>query len=323
MKIQKKLLVSGLSLVLFTLMTFVSCGGTNILNTDDNSGSDDPGYNEPDDESGSEGADLNYRLPEEYRITYQFTDEEGDITSETYMKTKKGLMFDDTIFYKYNNSLMGLFEYDKDEDTVSLDSLVSDSSMIEIYELLFTGWLGFYDSYKEYDEFKKAGKEKIAGRDCTKYEYRFDYYGVSATQAFWVEDEYEICMKYYIDYSDSTGSGAITFEVTEFETSGLSLPCSDDDYKSQIDDSLVEIREVYVGSWSEVSMDNDTYEYVPVPGGKKVIITDDLKMKYDGKEYELSILGSFLVVKENDNFKYTLMGNDDLLVIDGLIFSRD
>lgn len=265
--------------------------------------------------SGSDGADLAYKLPETYKMTYEFTDSYGNEESETYIKTDKGFMFGDDIIYMYDDALMGFFYYDKDENTVDLDRLYTDSTVLETLESAFSSWLGYYGTYKDEDGFRRAGKAKIAGRDCTKYEYTLSVYTASVTYAFWVDDEYDICMKYYVAAEDSTGANSMTFEVTEFKTSGVSLPCTDNDYTSQIDDYIDELFEAYAGSWSEVEIDSTTEELVPVSSGKKVTISDNFKMNYDGTEYKLEIQLSAFVVKENGDIKFRIAESDDILFI--------
>lgn len=313
----------GIVAILLMVLMLTSCGG--LLGGGNNgggaggsgsgaggSGSGGAGGNGG---SGSDGADLAYKLPETYKITYEFTDSYGNEESETYIKTDKGFMFGDDIIYMYDDALMGFFDYDEDEDTIELGSLYTDSTMLEALERTFTGYLGFYSSYNTLDGFKRVGIEKIAGRDCTKYEYKLSVYNASVTYDFWVDDEYDICMKFYLEQSASGSSAQNTFEVTEFTTSGISLPCTDNDYTSQINDYIDELFEAYAGSWSEVEIDYATETLVPVSGGKKVTISDNFKMNYNGTEYKLEILLSAFVVKENGETKFMITNSDDVLVL--------
>ena len=63
--------------------------------------------------------------------------------------------------------------------------------------------------------FKKAGNEKILGRDATVYALENNN---GTTETFWIDDEYGFTLKYI-----QTGGHQIRMEVTEFGTKGISV----------------------------------------------------------------------------------------------------
>ncbi len=291
---------------------------------DDNPSSDEDPVTDDDSDNDdntkkSDGANLEYKIPEQYKITYKFTDTDGYESFSSYTKTDKGLQFGDQIIYNYTDRIIGFFEYDRDENSVELNNLYTDTTILKALEVSFVSTLNFYGAYKNSKEFVKVGTEQIANRECSKYEYKLTTYGVELILDFWVDNEYEICMKFYEYAAESKEVAyAQTFEVTEFKTSDVNLPCDDSEYTTQIEDAVNELFEECGGNWTQVKIEDfDTYPYTtsPIANGKKVNISKDFTITIDNTKYELSIMLGYLVVYEGTEMKYAIGVEDDFLLI--------
>ena len=83
--------------------------------------------------------------------------------------------------------------------------------------------IGFFTAYhNDTDVMNKVGTETIAGRSCDKFSDSAAAIGVAVNWTYFIDRETGVCLKYQVD--QSAGNISMTFECTEFKTSGVSLP---------------------------------------------------------------------------------------------------
>ena len=83
----------------------------------------------------------------------------------------------------------------------------------------------FLVAYKnDTDNMQKVGTETIAGRNCDKYAYKVSGMEISTQWTYCIDKETGVCLKWDVDLSTMEGFVGITFECTEFKTSGAVLP---------------------------------------------------------------------------------------------------
>ena len=88
---------------------------------------------------------------------------------------------------------------------------------------LFSGFMGQYSMWSDSD-MKKTGSETIAGRRCDVYTYSASALGAALKYSYSIDKATGVCLKFTCDAKAGMDRGSMTFECTEFKTSGVSLP---------------------------------------------------------------------------------------------------
>jgi len=225
----KKVLAFTLVLVL-ALSLLTACGG----NSNTPSGGDPTGSGDPTSTPGtSQGADStpggdpnggsNFKYSREYvdknltgdfHIIYEYEDNGGKQVW-TGIRTKDGFYFKmdiEEILCIKKGDVYVCYEHGdyEDSDEMTLDEIN------EWAEYFWDLMVGYDNGATDADEFKIAGAEKIAGRDCEK----FTYEGEALNIEFWIDKTTGVCLKGKQEFSGNT----ISFECTTFKTSGVTLP---------------------------------------------------------------------------------------------------
>ena len=216
----KKFLILCLALIM--LLAFAACGG--------GGGKDDDKF-----EYGN-GADfIAKNLKGDYSITYRYSysSDSSNALVMTYTKTSNG------IYYSYNG-IEGLYVkngskydiYQKDEedgvfrkvdfmDPITQAELENDP----YYSLTFLFLEGFMSQYGSFASgMKKTGSETVAGRNCDKYTYSFSGGGMAYKYTTLIDKTTGVCLKWQVEGSVYGQTSNVTFECTEFKTSGVTLP---------------------------------------------------------------------------------------------------
>ena len=163
-------------------------------------------------------------LKGDYSITYKYTiggaEESFEITcartSEGYLYRTMGIEYlyiknGDKYDMYLGSSAMGYMKIDTMTDEDVLDTLT-----------MFTGFMTSYGD--NVSDLKKDGSETIAGRNCDRYTFEADGFGVKVSYIYCIDKATGVCMKFVYDITTAGEAAGLTFECIEFKTSGVTLP---------------------------------------------------------------------------------------------------
>ena len=233
----KKILTLGLALILIvSLLTacFVRSNPSNVpppsSGGNNNSSSGNSGSSDKDDFQYGNGKDyISENLKGDFSISYEVSGSSSDdVYKVTYARTSEGYYID------FPGMDMGPMLYIKNGD--KYDLYLKNEDVFEIIDFLdpveeeqvqapMLG--GFMTSYGNLSGFERDGSETIAGRDCERFVLSGAGFGAAVRQIYCIDKATGVCMKFSMDAAMEGQSGNVTFECTEFKTSGVKLP----DYK--------------------------------------------------------------------------------------------
>ena len=220
-------LLLALLMIVAAAFTLAACGG--------GGGKGDP-Y-----EYGDAKSYINTKLTGDYSITYKFgASENGQVSDSSYYKTVRtaqGFYFSaesdsasdlDTsgaLYIKDGNKYYSYTYSSSESKFKKYGDEALDAEYVEDSLVYLSSWfMAFYGIYGS-DEMKPAGSEKVAGRTCNKYTYKYGIPLIGSVQYnFSIDKETGVCMKFSYKGKAMGDSAGITFECTEFLTSGVSLP---------------------------------------------------------------------------------------------------
>ena len=238
----KKIMTLGLAILLIVSL-FSACIGRNIgsrYNSDNDTGSssNNSSSNESPDKSGGGGKeDFKYgngkdyiaeNLKGDYSITYKATGSSTDDVYEViYARTSEGYYINfpgmdmGPMLYIKNGDKYDLYLKNKNGDVFEKVDFIDPIDEDQVQEPVLGG---FMTSYGSLSGFERNGSETVAGRDCDKFELSAAGMGAAIRQIYCIDKETGVCMKFSIDLAADGQVGGVTFECTEFKTSGVSLP---------------------------------------------------------------------------------------------------
>lgn len=217
---KKRFVAILLILVLVLAAGLTACGG----NDDDNDGGDG---------TFEYGTDyIESHLGTNYLVAYTITTHDGGSSASYSMelrRTENGYYMvdpdqsDDGILYIKGTG--GYYEYAKNETGVyekHYDTAISETTL-SLYIGSVTVYMSIYAGYGA--TMQRNGSETIAGRDCAKYSYDYNYPGYGKyKQTYCVDKETGVCLKFTVEWPGSSQKSGAEFLCTKFQKGGVTLP---------------------------------------------------------------------------------------------------
>ena len=231
----KKLFVLILALAL--TLSLAACGSGNNTNTGGNSGNNPTGANStgsPTSNGGDNTGAFAYgngkdyianHLKGDYSITYTVkSSDSSDTAVQSITKTAAGYYMvadgSESLFIK-NGSQYDVYSGSKAEGFTKSGAQLSQE-MVDTYTTALMTYMTYYGAYES--GMKSDGSQAIAGRSCDQYTFDYAIAGASIKYVCCIDKETGVCLK--LTYAAAAGGqgGSMTFECTDFKTSGVSLP---------------------------------------------------------------------------------------------------
>ena len=161
----------------------------------------------------------------DFSITFQLHISASDESAEmTIMRSSDGCYLatpDFQYLYIKNGDTYDLY-FPSDDGFYKVDFIEPqteeqvEANMGVLYDLITT--------HSSISGLKKDGSETVAGRSCDKYTESAVGFGLALGATYCVDKETGACLKFQYDMATQEGMGRMTFECTEFLTSGINLP---------------------------------------------------------------------------------------------------
>ena len=228
----KKIITISLVFIL-AMSLLTACGGNNDNNNPNGNGNNStPGNSQGTESTPGNNSNFKYGKAEDYiaknlsdySITYKANTGSGTVdwkitqTSQGVFSSIAGsehLYIKDGSSYKhYYASSSGnwmLLEEDATENDADARTVVIKALMV------------MYDDFETKD-FRSVGTETIAGRTCDKFTFDAEFMNNTLGYEIWIDQSTGVCLKLQYDASIGGQSAGMTFECTEFLTSGVTLP---------------------------------------------------------------------------------------------------
>ena len=168
-------------------------------------------------------------LTGDYSIKYTVYANGSDETAEVFtIRTSEGYCigtFGSTALYIKNSDNLYETYFSSNDGFYKVDFLdpITEDEVKSNMEIIF----GFMTQYSGTSGLQKGGTETIVGRNCDIYKESVAGFGVAMGISFWIDKETGVCLKFTYDMAAEGGMANMSFECTEFRTSGVKLP----DYK--------------------------------------------------------------------------------------------
>ena len=178
---------------------------------------------------GKSGDYVANHLPESFSITYRVSQgKEDEFYEMSYTRTPEGhylnFMTLNTLYIKNGDTYDTYFVVDDNFQKLDFMDPKSEKDVLSEMDIVYKPM----SEYSTWSNLNKEGDETVAGRSCERYKSSASAMGVAAYGVnFYIDKETGICLKYTIDIAAGGSLSNMTFECTEFKTSGVSLP----DYK--------------------------------------------------------------------------------------------
>ena len=192
------------------------------------SGSDGSGSNDADDDFVyGNGTDyIASHLTGDFSITYRLTTSADDSGSAdlTMMRSSEGYLIRSgitDILYVKNGDVYDI--YFPTDDGYQLLDFLDPASEEQIQSNLVTMY-SLMAHYSDVSGLKKDGDEVIAGRNCDIYKESAAGMGMAVGMSYSIDKETGVCLKTTFDAAMAGNIMNMTFECTEFLTSGVTLP---------------------------------------------------------------------------------------------------
>jgi len=228
----KKIITISLVFIL-AMSLLTACGGNNDNNNPNGNGNNStPGNSQGTESTPGNNSNFKYGKAEDYiaknlgdfSITYRVSAGGTEAMDWKTIKTSQGAYFSAgglaMLYYKEGDKYkmyMG-----GNGDWMDMHDSVGEEGLKDAIESV-TGLMIKYDGF-DTEDFKSAGTENIAGRTCDKYTFDLAYAGTALKYEIWIDQATGVCMKYQYDLSVGGQSSGMTYECTEFLTSGVTLP---------------------------------------------------------------------------------------------------
>ena len=215
----KKFFAFALILML-SLSLLTACGGSGR----NNGGPSGNGDNNGEAFGYGNGRDYIASHLGDYSVTYQYSVGGAGValvvtgirTSEGYYYSISGM---ETLYIKNGNNYDKYFNYGtgyiQDDGSFTQAQVESDMSLITEFMTQYVG---------DISGMKKEGTATVAGRSCDKYSFSGAGVGAAMRYFYYIDKETGVCLKWDYDASVGGENFSVTFECTEFKTSGISLP---------------------------------------------------------------------------------------------------
>lgn len=231
MKKWLNVLAIGIILVLLSLCC-IACGPA-ADNNDDDTTPDENNQQGQLQESFKTQAEIQAQLKNysfEYKLTY-FEGEEERITTYVDIQTQDAWLYgvENTIFVadRVNEDLYMLDPEDMIGTVMNLETMDS-----------FSGWgLVLFNWHNDISHLKKTGTATVLNRACNKYGYKLG----TIEYTYYIDKEYDICLKYEINESITSAQTEFTFtkfkvgNVTTQEILGIIDDYDVTDYRDMFD----------------------------------------------------------------------------------------
>ena len=164
-------------------------------------------------------------LTGDYSITFRvFTSGSEDYNEITCMRTSNGYCistFGTTVLYVKNGDKYDTY-FDSDNGFYKID-FVEPKSEEEIQSELSLIY-SLMTHYSDTSSLTKDGTETVAGRNCDRYKVGAAGFGVAIGATYCIDKATGVCLKYTLNMAEGGEIASLTFECTEFITSGVKLP---------------------------------------------------------------------------------------------------
>lgn len=197
---------------------------------------------------GASGGNFKYdddfvktNMPAEYLLTYKTTNyENGQPKPSSYattIKTANGYYYESGDEDGYNSGSLYILHdgkyvqysgtkeegFTKPSEEEMQWTYQWEPDQIEL--MAGSGILSYMTYYSTFAELMKPdGTETIAGRKCDKFKASIGLFGVGVQYAYSVDQQTGVCLRFGFAATTPEDSGALTFECTEFQLTGVSLP---------------------------------------------------------------------------------------------------
>ena len=223
MKKIKKILF--LFLIPALIFTFTACGGMNSTGGGNTTDAD----NNSAFEYGNGKDYITEHLKGDYSITYKYTvsgSPESLVATST--RTSEGYYYNyggmEALFIK-NGDKYDTYQGSAEDGFVKVDFIDPVTQKELEDEMAFNLVFGFMNQYADNtSNMKKSGTATVADRDCDKYTFSYSGIGGAVKYSYYIDKETGVCLKWNYDAAAGGQTAALTFECTEFKTSGVSLP---------------------------------------------------------------------------------------------------
>lgn len=207
--------ILALALTLVLALSLVACGGGG-----------GGGGNSDKFEYGNGSDYIANNLKGDYSITYRYsTNSSEDYLDVTCARTSAGYYYsygDSEVLYIKNGNKYDTYFGSTDGGFAKID-LIEPKTEDEVKDsFIFVGWMSYYGAFAS--NMTKDGSTTIAGRNCDRYKYSWSYLGTAVRYVVCIDKSTGVCLKYTIDTAAGGEKGNLSFECTEFKTSGVSLP---------------------------------------------------------------------------------------------------
>ena len=171
-------------------------------------------------------------LKGDYSITYKYSISGQDDLIMTHTKTSAGYYYNymgmEGLFVKngdkydtYQGSAETGFTKVDFMDPLTEEEVKNDS----MYSLVYGMIDGFMIQYgNDTSGMKKDGTATVAGRNCEKYTFQIAGMGAAYKYSYYIDKATGVCLKWDYDVAAGGQAASMTFECTEFKTSGVTLP---------------------------------------------------------------------------------------------------
>jgi len=166
------------------------------------------------------------KLKGDYSITYRayMSNDSDEFIEMTMIRTADGFYYGaygTEVLYIKNDGVYYTY-FLMDGAFTKIDFI--DPMTEEQVQAVMGGVLGFMSEYGKVSGLKRDGSETVAGRDCERYKYGAAALSTALGFIYCIDKETGVCLKYVIDVAAGGESASMTFECTEFKTSGVTLP---------------------------------------------------------------------------------------------------
>ena len=165
-------------------------------------------------------------LTGDYSITYRVYANGSDETAEIFVvRTSEGYYIgtfaSEALYIKNKDNLYETY-FKSDEGFYKVDFLdpITEKEVQSNMAVI----LDFMTQYSGSSGLKKDGTETVADRNCDRYKASASGFGLAVGISYCIDKKTGVCMKFRYDMAGDEGMANMTFECTEFLTSGVKLP---------------------------------------------------------------------------------------------------